>query len=131
MSSTKVSEISRLSAISQYLQSLGKFNLVSPSIGIPYPKECNEENMIRHRSLLAIQNLRRRKVDDNITKLLNEHKITRFEISNSLEFKNVSVKLKNKVAFLRKKYAPTRNKNKNRFNNRLKVKNIHYIEGLS
>ena len=106
--SSAISEASRLTAISRYLSSLKNLHLVSPSIGLPYPRDKTEEKMIIHRSLLTVQTMRLRNIDTSISRLKEEHNLSQDDIINSQEFKDLSQKLQNKVQFLKKKFLPQR-----------------------
>ena len=103
-----IPEAARLTAICQYLSTLKNLQLVSPSIGLPYPRESNEEKMIIHRSLLAVQNLRLRDINTRISLLKEEHNISYVDITNCQVFIDLSRKLRNKVEYLKKKFLPTR-----------------------
>ena len=105
--SSKLLEASRLTAISQYLSSLKTLQLVSPSIGLPYPRQPTEEKMIVHRALLDVQNLRLLKIEESISQLKTEHNLVHDDIINNETFKEISTKLKSRIQFLKKKFCPT------------------------
>ena len=104
MSSSNLSEVSRLVAISQYLSSLKSLQLVTPSIGLPYPRKVTEEKMIIHRALWEIQHLRLNKINSTISQLKTEHHISTDDIISTEVFKDLSKKLRYKVTFLKKKF---------------------------
>jgi len=52
------SEAARLTAIRNYLTHLSILQLVTPSIGLPYPRIVTEEKLSVHKVLLEIQKRR-------------------------------------------------------------------------
>ena len=100
--------VSKLSAIHKYLSLLRDYQLVSPSIGKPYPTDLTDENSIIHRSHLDIQSLRLRKLNAEISSIKDSNSISSEDILNGQTYKETWKRLKRKVHFLVSKFQPQR-----------------------
>ena len=103
-----IAHLSRLVSIKEYLTILNRHNLVSPSIGRPYPiLPINEEKTIIHNSLLEIQQLRCNALSKDIKELLNIH--GKSILCNRIyreKVKNMKERLQKKILFLLAKFKP-------------------------
>ena len=95
-------KLARVTAIVCYLSMLQKLNLVTPSIGLPYPKDItNKEQLIIHTSYRKIQQLRINSLKTDICDLKSKGVSICWD-----EFLENKSRFRKKVNFLKDKFKP-------------------------
>ena len=111
--------LTKLTARHYYLLKLKSLGLVSPSIGVPYPKDpANEEEIIMHNGRLSIQHLRCNKIMNKINELKNGN----FATDNIL-LDNMKQRFNIKISNLVSKYKPSEPVKNEQRKVKMKIKN--------
>ena len=105
---TPLEEAASLSSVRKYLNILKDNQLVTPSIGKPYPDTTTEESMIMHRALLSVQNVRIRELDEKISNILVENNLSLAEVWRNPIFIEKWTRPKKKIGFLKRKFRSRR-----------------------
>ena len=96
--------LTKLTARHYYLLRLNSLSIVSPSIGIPYPKHPGQvEDMILHDGRLKIQKLRIGNMKKDIKELKNKNVVV-----DEVLLKNLKKRFDQKINNLVAKYKPNK-----------------------
>lgn len=101
-------EAAKLCSTRKYFQVLKDNQLITPSIGKPFPDTATEESMIMHRACLAVQDVQIRELNEKISTLLDNNNLSLADVLNSPLYIERWKRLKKEIGFLKRKFRSRR-----------------------